>query len=173
MSVYSFEKTINLEKLDQELKSSSISTRYDGIQSSGDQIKILTTIELDETEYDVLEDIITNHTISQSLKQIVKQKRAEAQDFGRLIYDQFIEENIALGITHLGLTSHIRKSCREISDAILSGSLYDAILEISLLDPQTLDEQIMTAARLLSFRNKIETFLQVPLATTWNQAKTW
>jgi hypothetical protein len=173
MSSYNFSKAVNIEKLEDEINASIISTRYDGLTTMGGQLTILTTMALDEAEYSVLEAIVTNHTNTPSIKQIVRQKRQEAQDFGLSIYNTFIEENIALGITQRGLTSHVRKTLSEVSDAVLSGSLYDAIEEIIVLDQATLDPIVMSAPRLLGFRNKIEDFLQIPKATVWNQSKTW
>jgi hypothetical protein len=110
---------------------------------------------------------------SQTAEQYISYKMDEAISFGNSLKKKFIDENVALGITQLGLTNHVRKVMREVNDAIGSGSLKDAVLEITLIDPSELDSTIMSSSRLLSFRNKIEAFLAVPLATTWNQAKTW
>ena len=97
----------------------------------------------------------------------------DALAFGNTIKKDFVAENVMLGITQRGLTGHVRKMMREVKDAIDSGSLYDAITEIKLLNPADFDSVIITPARILVFRNKIETYLQVPLATSWDDDETW
>jgi hypothetical protein len=171
--IYEFEKLVNFEKLNSEIKASSLGSFFEGLITSGASLKVVMNAELSTAQQAILSGIIEAHSNSPSVAQIVRAKREESQAFGKAIFDQFIEENIALGITQLGLTSHVRKVCREVSDAVLSGSLYDAIEEISKLDPTVLDPIILSAPRLLYFRNKIENYLQVPNATTWNQSKTW
>jgi hypothetical protein len=110
---------------------------------------------------------------SQTAEQYISLKMEEAIAFGSQIKKKFIDENVALGVTQLGLTNHVRKTMREVNDAIGSGSLKDAIIELAALDPASLDSTILSATRLLSFRNKIESYLAVPLAIAWDQDKTW
>ena len=85
----------------------------------------------------------------------------------------FVRENIKLGITQRGLTGHVRKTLREVKDALETGSVYDAITEIKNLNHSDFDDTILTDSRILEFRNKIEIFLNVPVATVWNQKETW
>ena len=101
---------------------------------------------------------------------ICNYKIFEATNFATVLIQDFASENVALGITQLGLTSHVRKTLAEVTNCLFTASLYDSIEELRIIDPAALDSTIMSAARLLVFRNKIETFLGItPLATTWNQ----
>lgn len=111
--------------------------------------------------------------VPKNMAQIVSEKMQQTFDFGNTLKKQFIDENVLLGISQRGLTSHVRKSMREVNDAIGSGSLKDAITEIIALEPAHLDEVVMSEARLLAFRNKIEAFLNVPQASSWNEVETW
>jgi hypothetical protein len=96
-----------------------------------------------------------------------------AIEFGKQLKRRFIAENVMMGITQLGLTNHVRKTLFQIDHAIATGSLKDAIEEIIDINPDSLDSVVLTAERVLKFRNEIELYLEVPLATQWNQAKTW
>lgn len=96
-----------------------------------------------------------------------------AKLFGSNLKFSFIIENVLLGITQLGLTNHVRKTLMQVDHAIQNGSLYDAIEEIAAIPPESLDAAILSESRILAFRNKLESHVGVPLATTWNQPKTW
>lgn len=102
-----------------------------------------------------------------------KQKVEEAKVFGKKISDDFIAENLLLGITQLGLTNHVRKTLQEVKDALETGSIYDAITEIKNLNSEDFDETILTENRILLFRRKIEQWLGVPYAVNWNDPETW
>lgn len=92
-----------------------------------------------------------------------------AMNFGSNLIFEFATENVLLGITQLGLTSHVRRTCVEVVSALTTGSLYDAIDEIKKISPDSLDANILTPERVLVFRNKIEQQLGIPLATVWNE----
>jgi hypothetical protein len=88
-----------------------------------------------------------------------------ARAFGNEIIDDFAAENIVLGITQAGLTNHVRKTCKEVTDALRSGSLYDALHEVRQIPEQAKDPTFLSNSRLLVFVNKIETYLGLPLST--------
>lgn len=120
-----------------------------------------------------LGDYIVQDPQPLTLEEIVSKKVDEAVDFGKKLVDEFLKENVLLGITQLGLTNHVRKTLREVKDAVDTGSLYDAISEIVVISLDDLDSNILTEERLLAFRNKIEIFLEIPLSEVWNQKETW
>lgn len=95
------------------------------------------------------------------------------KEFTSNLIENFAAENVFLGISQLGLTNHVRTSLSQVSGALMVYSLKDAIEELIKLDDSILDDRILTPARLLSFRNKIEDFLGVPRGTEWNGPKTW
>ena len=110
------------------------------------------TIDNSAIMYSTIEDVLTS-----------------AINFGQKLMKDFIIENITLGITQRGLTSHVRKITSELITCLNTGSLYDAISEIKLITPASLDPVILSEARMLSFRNKVHEYLGLPLVTTWNQ----
>lgn len=98
-------------------------------------------------------------------------KRVKA--FSDKLISDFATENVFLGISQRGLTNHVRTSLSEVTNALLTYSLKDAVEELIKVDPEALDDVVLTPARLLSFRNKIEDFIGVPRGTEWNGPKTW
>lgn len=105
--------------------------------------------------------------------QLIEAALIKAKATGLKLIKEFSEENIALGITQLGLTKSVLEATLMVLLAMQSGSLYAAIEYIAAIDPAKLDANILTPARALAFRNKIEAAVGVPLATAWDQAKTW
>jgi hypothetical protein len=87
-----------------------------------------------------------------------------AMVFGNELIKEFASENIAMGITQDGLTSWVRDIAADIMGAVSTGSLYDAMVHIKHIDPSEYDTKYITAARLLSYLNKIEAYLNLPLS---------
>lgn len=159
----------NLSIFDRDVR--AIVPEFDGFLVEEDIVTVILTVECTQELIDQIEAIAPSQP---TLLEIINKKRSEAQEFGIELSNSFINENIALGITQLGLTNKVRKALREIKDAIETGSVYDAITEIRALHPiNDFDPYIITPERVLSFRNQIEIWLEVPLATTWDEPETW
>jgi len=90
-----------------------------------------------------------------NLDQIIANSRA----FGNKLINDFIKGNLILGITAAGMTSHVRKATSEVTLALLTGSLYDAIDEIRAIPDSDKDDVFLTDERLQEFINVIEDFL--------------
>lgn len=88
-----------------------------------------------------------------------------AMEFGKQLMKEFAAENVLLGITQAGMTNTVRKRLSEVTNALLTGSLYDAIYEVRQIPPEHKDDTFITDARLLVFINKIEKYLLIPLST--------
>ena len=71
-----------------------------------------------------------------------------------------------LGITQAGMTNTVRKRLGEVTNCLITGSLYDAMNEARLIPAEHKDSTFITNARLLSFINRIETFLGIALSET-------
>jgi surface antigen len=84
-----------------------------------------------------------------------------ARSFGDELITEFGAENIALGITADGMTKTVRQNMREITDALITGSLYDAIDEIDNFPEEDKDAKYITDARLQAYRDKITNFLGI------------
>jgi hypothetical protein len=172
MFSYIYQKNItNLERLANEVEQSGL-TKPVYIDAGEGSVTLYFANALGSGQEITLETVVQNHAI-QSVDEYIKGVVLDAKGFGMKIENEFIVENVKLGITELGLTNHVRKALREVRDAISSGSLKDAITEIRNLNSNDFDAQILTPARLLSFRNKLEEWLEVPLAEAWNDPETW
>lgn len=171
MTQYTYAKQVNSARLLDEIKAAGLAT-VNHIDTSGATLLIYFNSALTSGQKASLDTIVANH-ILETTREIIDGIINDALVFGNTIKKDFVAENVMLGITQRGLTGHVRKTMREVKDAIESGSLYDAITEIKMLNPSDFDNAILTPARILVFRNKIETYLHVPLATSWNDPETW
>lgn len=167
--------SVDLTKINKYFRN-NLSSNYDGLVCSPESLKIMFIEESSQEDLDIVTsywDTLTESSFDPTLDEIIDNKINEAIVFGKQIQEEFVKENVKLGITQLGLTNHVRKTLREVKGALDTGSVYDAVTEIKNIPPESLDNNILTAARLLLFRNKIEIFLEVPLATNWYDEETW
>lgn len=172
MYSYIYQKTVqNPERLMNEVESAGL-TKPSYIDTTGTEVTLYFSTALGSGQELTLNEVIEAHQ-AVSVDEIISKSILQAKNFGLEIENAFIVENVKLGITQLGLTNHVRKTLREVRDAIGTGSLKDAITEIKNLDSGAFDAVILTPARLLTFRNKLETYLEVPLAEAWNDEETW
>lgn len=88
-----------------------------------------------------------------------------AISFGNALVVEFTTENVLMGITQDGMTSQVRKALDEVRSCLSSGSLYDAMHEIRQIPAEKKDIKYLTDTRLLSFLNKIETYLGLSLSS--------
>lgn len=85
---------------------------------------------------------------------------------GNDLIEKFAVENVMLGITSDGMTGQVLDVMAPVSEALRSGSLYEAIDRIKAIAPEDKDAKYVTDARLLSAVNELETFLGVDLSLT-------
>ena len=157
---------VEISRLYQEVKA-TVSNTLSHIDRIDDDIFLFFTEEINENQkekiIDLCEIIVSNDVSS------IVQRVNEAIEFGQRTLNEFIVENVLLEITKKNLTSHVRRVTAEIIQCLQTGSLYDAIEELKKINPNDLDDVILSPERLLTFRNKIHSFLKLPLASTWNQ----
>lgn len=91
---------------------------------------------------------------------------AAARDFGMRVMINFAAENILLGITQDGKTGEVITKLASVMTALQAGSLYEAITQLRAVPSENYDDKYVTAARLLTAVNKIETYLNLPLSET-------
>lgn len=96
---------------------------------------------------------------------MVRETIASATIFGQNLILEFATENVLLGITQMGMTTHVRTATAGVVNALQTGSLYDAISEAKAIPAEKKDATFVTDARLLIFINKIESYLGIPLST--------
>jgi hypothetical protein len=90
---------------------------------------------------------------------------AAARAFGTQLGDEFAAGNLALGITNEQADSVLGKMAGVLI-ALQSGSLNVAIARAKDVNPADYDGTFLTAARLLVFINKIETYLGITLTVS-------
>lgn len=106
----------------------------------------------------VLKDSYSTQQEAQAIQNIVR----SAINFGQQLMVEFASENMAMGITQAGMTKQVRQAMQEVMNAMMSGSLYDAIEETKAV--QFRDSTFITDERLLQYVNKIETYLGTTLS---------
>jgi hypothetical protein len=89
----------------------------------------------------------------------------DAAAFGQAITSEFAAENVLMGITQLNMTGVVMTALADVNDALLTGSLYEAISRIKALPSTAFDNRFITPDRLLVVLNKIENYLGIPLST--------
>jgi hypothetical protein len=105
--------------------------------------------------------------------QLVTAKISQMRKAVVFIQDEFIKENILLGIEQRGLTEQVLNIAAPVMAALQGLALKVAVMRLKEINPSGFDGVILNEERLLKFRNKIEAAFGAPLATSWNQGPTW
>lgn len=103
----------------------------------------------------------------------IRARRAQlesAELFGKETYYEWAAHNIALGIQSetTALKLLIRSRSKDITDFLKEGALDLAINAIKSVTGAQLDAKYLTAARLLTLRNKIHVQIGIPTVLTYN-----
>ena len=133
-----------------------------GINKIGSVIEIELALPPTQDIIDTIENIEPPAIPNNQIKSIV----GNAIAFGTSLMVEFAAENVAMGITQDGMTNHVRKAVSEVTNCLMTGSLYDAIAEIRGIPVEMKDPKYLTDVRLLAFINKIEDYLGIPRSTT-------
>lgn len=86
-----------------------------------------------------------------------------AKKFAADLEEQFVAENIAMGITQAGKTDAVAAALVNVTTAIRSLSLYSALTAIAAVNITPELSPFLTAPRLQAFANKIRAYLKIPL----------
>jgi hypothetical protein len=110
-----------------------------------------------EAGWEIVEDTEAIAAAEQqaALKNVVQ----AAINFGQQLLVEFAAENIELGITQDGMTKAVRQKMSEITSALQTGSLYDAIDEIDAIAEEDKDDKYITDERLAEYKQKILDYL--------------
>lgn len=175
--MYQFQKAINSDKLKTELAALSVPApqRIDTVDLN---VYIYFSSQLEPAQESNLNLVIQNHvqlTTSESLSVYLD---SSVFPFVTKLIRDFAAENIAMGITQAQKTGPVLGMFAKqydvnsdgkpfsLKDTFDTGSLYEALKVIQHLRNNPNDysglSPFVTDARLLSMKNKIETFLGVP-----------
>ena len=151
------------------------------IETADDVLDIHFPAELDAGQITALTGVVNAHNGKTSAEQLADYLNTSVHPFCTDLINTFAAENISMGVTQAGKTAHLLglftkkfpipnedlgvslKACFD------SGSLYAAreVIQYVRDNPSNFDglSPFVTDARLLSMKNKIETFLGLPLST--------
>ena len=140
----------------------SVTSKFDGFTYKDPHVTLIYNGEISEEEVVEILAADANYLDADPFTDILRNIIFPARTFGQKIINEFAAENVLLGITQAGKTGFVRKACREITDALITGSLYDAILEVKALPEDVKDPVFLSNTRLLSLVNKVEDYLKIP-----------
>lgn len=144
----------------------AITSKFSGFTQKGTSVTLHYTGSLTAEETSLILAAEANFSDTDTYDFILNTILRPARQFGDTLIDEFAAENVLLGITAVpGMTNHVRKTLREVADALRSGSLHDAIAEARAIPAESKDSVFISNARLLYFINKIEKYLNVTLST--------
>lgn len=155
---YLFTKTVITEEL-QEIMD------QDTLEITEQIVQVETEEPVSAEEQIILEALIPQHPILLARMDLFRRVNT-ARELGSAIISEFATENIMLGITQAGKTTEVRRATADIMSALQTGSLYDAMEEIKRVSELDKDPTFLTDARLLTFLNKIEDYLELPKSVT-------
>jgi hypothetical protein len=143
----------------------AIDSDFEGYSQKGEEVTLFYKAEKDSIKSETILKADEAYVDVDNIEYIKTNILAPAREIGQAIINSFAAENILLGITQYGKTNDVRKACSQITDALTTGSLYDAIAEARNIPSELKDSIFLTDARLLGMINKIETYLGKPLST--------
>lgn len=171
----------NIDKFLQEVDS-GLKTKISGFKHENGWVHVYVNSELTTSEYTSLQDSITEHDgqpVMHSL--ITAHLNRDVQPFIKKLMDDEAATNIELGITQLGKTVDVlgliverhtlpgKSKAISLKDTLDTGSLYASLEVLQYIRDNTSIytglTPFITDARLLAMKNKIETFLSMPLST--------
>jgi len=124
-------------------------------------------IQLIDAGYTVLtEDAYERYKKSISSQLYIENVIENSILFGAQLLREFSAENVLLGITQENKTGEVLTKLSGVMSAIIAGSLYEAINRTKAIPSSDYDSKYITAARLIKFLNRIETYLGIPLTET-------
>jgi hypothetical protein len=142
-----------------------LNVNFTGFTQTGSIVTLYYSVPLTEQQQSDIQVADVSFVDNDPLETIRNNILVPARTFGQLLIDDFAAENILLGITQSGMTNQIRKTLTEATLCLLTGSLYDAIHEAREIPEEEKDGVFINNARLLSFINRIESYLGLPLST--------
>jgi len=134
------------------------------LDANGDPILDPSFVRVDAVEYQpaqpekyrLVKKANADAEIAQAkVSQVVK----AAIDFGNQLMVEFATENVVMGITQDGMTKAVRQAMSEVTSALQTGSLHDAVDEIDSIPAEAKDGKYITDARLAEYKQKIQDYL--------------
>jgi hypothetical protein len=161
MAEYSYSKTSNASRLDEELHLTSFgATKYTGTtvdrSESPHAVTVYTSSGLDAAEQGELDATIAAHNPSVPS---LDQKIHAARIFGTSMIEQWQRTFINEGIVQAGATHAVATALDKSSSMARIGNLYSLDAELATVTPIA---TFLEAARLTQMRNQVRTYLGLP-----------
>ncbi len=134
----------------------------DALQYQKQGFVVLTQEEYDQHVANMADRMAEWESIRTQLQ--VEQTLQAAMNFGTQCLREFSAQNVLMGITQAGMTGAVLTILTGVMQALLAGSLYEAMDRIREIDPANYDGAYLNATRCLAFVNKIEAYLGLPLS---------
>lgn len=183
MAAYNYTKSqYYLDQLQIEIKANSaLAAKYGSLSALGTEVTVNFSSELTAQEESDLSSIVTAHTGMTSVQQLSNYLDNSVFPFVTNLIRTFAAENISMGITQAGKTGDVLGLFEKqytvsgitkpvsLKSSFDTGSLYvsRSIIQHVRDNPTEFDglSPFVTDARLLGMKNKIETFLGLPLSS--------
>lgn len=176
---YTFSKSIDSDKLKREIATANLSAPQ-RIDTEDLSVYIFYAQALSEQDAATLTTVVNNHVKLTTSENLSIYLDSSVFPFVKNLITSFAAENIAMGITQAGKTGAVLGMFARqhnvnndgipfsLKDAFDTGSLYEALKVLQFIrndsNLYTGMSPFVTDARLLQMKNKIETFLGVPLS---------
>ena len=151
------------EEIKQELNISSYGDPHTNIRNDKVCIPYKPQVNTENLKIiSVNKAIIKGFTISDNNEKALENYVNENYEFAFNLQKQFVTENIALGITQLGLTRPVSEYLADIVNDINNTSFYEVITKIDEKINEGVPQElspVITEERLLNFKNKILEYL--------------
>lgn len=158
MNCYNYTKSIKSDLLQKEIIAAGL-TDVVYIETVGNDVKIFFNNLLNEDQEILLSNIVSAHSSVPPMIEYIKNRILAAMEFGKNIMAEYGASNVIRGLT-IEQVQDVMVRTERLQKALITGSLYVAIDEINAIET---DEEIITPDRVTEFRNKIETYLGIPL----------
>lgn len=141
----------------------AVTAKFLGFSQKQTSVELMYAGSLTEQEVLAIQTADANYVDNDPYYYVLTQIFRPARAFGQTLIDEFAAENILLGISSIpGMTNSVRKTMKEVTDALTTGSLKDAIYEARQIQAESKDPVFISDTRLLKFVNKIEEYLGLP-----------
>lgn len=154
---YPYTKSYSLDKLTEEISGAGIPMISMDLLSPT-QFVINTAVQLSNSQVGTLNAVVAAHIATSSLQDQIANRILAARNFGIRLIALYGAQNILSGY-NLEQIQFIMEKTAKVQAALNTGSLYVAISELNLIEP---DGVLITTEKIKSFRNLIEDYLQIP-----------
>lgn len=150
---------------------SNLSSNYDGLIADTNNLGVLFKNDYSDADNTVVTSYwssATAQTFQPTQSEQVQLAISNAMQFGTQLLVQYATQNVLAGITQAGKTQSVMDYCHELAHCLITGSLYAAISQITVMiaDTGTAKTNLspfITNNTLYTFMNKIQTYLGLPL----------